>query len=164
MNKNLIKPQEITRILRQFDNNKKQKPESIGGRHVILVFLYEENDERFITKIKMCSEKQVDQLVWNSRNSVQFTHYSVHVCKDKAKQEAIFVSILNKYPSLLSKLPTQNISEWKSEAWTKKHLGITKWDLNKLQFQDEDVSLNYNGVIYWHTPSIEQMTEEIEVL
>jgi len=162
MNKNLIKPKTLTQIFKQFDKDKKEKPESIGGKPVVLVFLYEEKNEEtkklLITKVKMCSEKQVDQIVMNSKKLVEFTHYSVRVCKDKAHQEKLFMSILNSH-NILSIIQTKNMEIWKGLIWTKKHFKITKWELNKMQSKNEHISLNYNGVLYWHIPSIEQMIE-----
>lgn len=161
MNTNLMKPGAVTQLFKKLDKKKKKKPENIGGKPSVLVFLYENDEgEQFITGVKRCSEKQIDQMVINEKNSIEFTHYSIHICKDKTQQESVYISILVKFPSLSSSIYTKNMDTWKGTVGVKKQFKINKWDLNRLQSRDRNVSLNYNGILYWHIPTIEKLLSQ----
>lgn len=158
MNDNLI---DCAKLFKRIDKDLKEKPIVHSQKRKILVFVSkDEDDDIFIEDIKMCLECDVMNLIFSNFNKIDFTHYLSYDCKNREHQEAIYISILKNHP-IKKSICVQNMEYWKGTNWVKKEFKITKWTLNKIQRYNENSYILYNGITYWHIPTVKEELEKL---
>ena len=125
----------------------------------MLLFFIQNDEGTFLQDIRRTQENKIGYYVHTNPTKVRFTHYTKHFCKTKEQQELLCMSILHKF-QIKSHGCATNMEFWGNTKKTKTKFSITKTTLNKIQNIDRHSCIIYNGIIYWHFPSIQKIINE----